>query len=114
MADPGARSMLAEALHSAFQKGFGGRHVRTIEKAIAKMPNDEWSSALDRILLALGMYGWEVQRQHVLQPPKHTNPALPMLLRTIASSQGAKESGHDIIFNAAADELDHWRKQTGG
>jgi hypothetical protein len=37
------------------------------------------------------------------------NEALPKLLRAIAGSADAKRVGHDVIFNAAADELDELR-----
>lgn len=37
---------------------------------------------------------------------RETNKDLPKLLRAIAASQDAQKYGHDIIFNAAADELD--------
>lgn len=37
------------------------------------------------------------------------NEALPMLLRAIANGADAKASRHDIILNAAADELDELR-----
>jgi len=35
------------------------------------------------------------------------NKDLPKLLRAIAGGTQAKENRHDIIFNAAADELEH-------
>jgi hypothetical protein len=37
------------------------------------------------------------------------NEALPKLLRAIAGSADAKHVGHDVIFNAAADELESLR-----
>lgn len=43
------------------------------------------------------------------QPSPQLNPDLPKLLRAIAASVEAKHLQHDVIFNAAADELDHWR-----
>lgn len=37
---------------------------------------------------------------------QNTNKDLPNLLRALASSDSARERGHDIILHAAADELD--------
>lgn len=37
------------------------------------------------------------------------NETLPHLLRAIASSENAKKAMHDIIFNAAADEIERLR-----
>ena len=37
------------------------------------------------------------------------NEALPKLLRAIARSDQAKEHRHDVIFDAAADQIDRYR-----
>lgn len=41
------------------------------------------------------------------------NEALPKLLRAIAAGSQAKENRHDVILNAAADELEFWRSRPG-
>jgi len=39
------------------------------------------------------------------------NEALPKLLRAIAGSEHARQWGHDIVLNAAADEIDRLRAE---
>jgi hypothetical protein len=107
--DPGARSLLAEAIHTAFRKGAEGEHAITIHAAIRDMPSEQWGNALAFILDCMDSMGWELRQK--LEPPTYPNPDLTKMLRAIGESTDAKALKHDVIFNAAADELDHWRGQ---
>lgn len=61
--DQDARYALAETVHTAFRKGAEGVEAHAIHTAITDMPNEQWSAALDWMLMALDASGYRIVRK---------------------------------------------------
>ena len=80
------------------------RRVELLEKALL------WIDRADPGLVARAEKEFEFTLVRE-PPPRLLRDDLPRLLRAMADSEDAKQSGHDIIFNAAAKEIEEARSK---
>jgi hypothetical protein len=65
--DQEVRYALAETVHTAFRKGVDGVEAMAVHRAITDLPDEQWSAALDWMLMALDTSGYQIVRK---QPDK--------------------------------------------
>lgn len=104
-------AILGEGVHTAFRKGADGGGAHEVWVTIKNMEANQYNATIEFLVAGLDFMGYEVRQK--LVPPPHQNPDLPKLLRALGTSPNARLLKHNVILDAAADELEHWRKQAG-